>query len=428
MCIALVAVLAAAVVPSVAHAAFPGQNGLVVFTQTVPDGGSVAIYAMNADGTGKTPLTADGAFHEDYNPVVSPDGTKIAFVRNLTAQADVWVMNADGTGEVRLTTLENVGSVAWSPDGTEIVFDNGHTVGSTFNYDIYKISAAGGTPTQLTSTTTWETNPSWAPDGSKIAFELGSEIHTMDPDGTDVLNIGIDGVEVDWSPDSLQFAFTLAGQIRVANVNGTGNTVVHPGPNAEAPAWSPDGTKILFMRQSANGNSTDIWQVSSTGANPINVTATPGSIRERYPNWGPCPAAGCEPLPTDAIQPVSTIARPRNGLSYYQANLTQFTGTATDTGGSGVAKVQIAFRRYFTDGTCANWNGSVFVAGACNLRVWKDAVGTGSWTYDLPRVLTRSTGSSNVKHYILMSRAIDVAGNTESLITDGRNRNQFEVI
>ena len=131
---------------------------------------------------------------------------------------------------------------------------------------------------------------------------------------------------------------------------------------------------------------------------------------------------------TDATKPTSTISRPRNNLSYYQANLTGFTGTASDTGGSGVSKVQIAFRRYFTDGTCANWNGNVFVKGACNLRVWHDVVGTTSWSYTLPRVLTKSTPPSTVKNYLVMSRAIDVAGNTETLLTDGRNRNFFEVI
>ncbi len=421
------ALLAAVLLPSPAQAAFPGQNGLVLFVQRAPSS-SEAIYVMNADGTGRTPLTADGTFHEDFGPAFSPDGTRIAFVRNLMAQSDVWVMDADGTGETRLTTLQNVGSVAWAPSGAEIVFDNAHTVASTFNYDIYKVAATGGAPTQLTNTTTWETNPSWAPDGSKIAFELGSEIHTMDPDGTDAANTGIDGVGVDWSPDSLRFAFTLGGRVRTANINGTNNVAVTSGSHDEAPAWSPDGTKILFMRQSANGVSTDVWQITSDGANPVNLTGTSGGIRERYPNWGPCPTGGCTTLPSDSVKPSSTITRPKNGLSYYQNKLLQFTGTASDTGGSGLARVQIALRRYLTNGTCANWNGSVFVAASCTTALWKDVSGWTSWAYNLPKGLTKSTGSSTTKHYLLFSRAIDVEGNTESLFTNGRNRNQFEVI
>ena len=131
---------------------------------------------------------------------------------------------------------------------------------------------------------------------------------------------------------------------------------------------------------------------------------------------------------TDLSKPTSTVLRPRNTFTYQQANLTRLTGTASDSGGSGIARVQVAFRRYLTNGTCANWNGSAFVTGSCSLRLWRNTVGGTAWSYTLPRVLTKSTGSSTVKHYLLMSRAVDVAGNTEDLITNGRNRNQFEVI
>jgi hypothetical protein len=56
---------------------------------------------------------------DDRNPAWSPDGTKIAFMRD----GDIWVMNADGSGLVQLTTdpvYED--DPAWSPDGTKIAF------------------------------------------------------------------------------------------------------------------------------------------------------------------------------------------------------------------------------------------------------------------------------------------------------------------
>jgi uncharacterized delta-60 repeat protein len=128
----------------------------------------------------------------------------------------------------------------------------------------------------------------------------------------------------------------------------------------------------------------------------------------------------------DTTVPVSRISRPKNGLNYYQANIKTFTGTATDTD-SGVAKVEIALRRHFTNGLCANWNGSVFVSGSCTTPTWRLASGTGSWTYSLPKGLTKSR-NTNVAHYVLFSRATDVAGNVETAFVAGRNRNQFEVI
>jgi hypothetical protein len=42
-------------------------------------------------------------------------------------------------------------------------------------------------------------------------------------------------------------------------------------------------------------------------------------------------------------------------------------------------------------------------------------------------VLTKSKGT-NIRNYLVMSRATDVAGNLELVLENGRNRNFFEVI
>ena len=47
-----------------------------------------------------------------------------------------------------------------SPDGTEIVF--------CYKGDIYKVSAKGGTATQLTTQESYESSPVWSPDGKQI--------------------------------------------------------------------------------------------------------------------------------------------------------------------------------------------------------------------------------------------------------------------
>ena len=46
-----------------------------------------------------------------------------------------------------------------SPDGTEIVF--------CYKGDIYKVSAKGGTATQLTTQESYESSPVWSPDGKQ---------------------------------------------------------------------------------------------------------------------------------------------------------------------------------------------------------------------------------------------------------------------
>ena len=82
--------------------------------------GASPIWVMNVDGTGHTQLT-NGA--EDEDPTWSPDGTRIAFVRN----DHIWIMNANGSGLTRLTTEGNNGSPAFSPDGTKLAFTRGPT-------------------------------------------------------------------------------------------------------------------------------------------------------------------------------------------------------------------------------------------------------------------------------------------------------------
>jgi Tol biopolymer transport system component len=130
------------------------------------------IYSMNADGTGVTRLTNnDNGI--DYHPAWSPDGSKIAFTSNRSANPtdphptcynqalEIWVMNADGSG-LRNLTNHCRGDVwpSWSADGSEIVF--GSDRGQTTNYawDLWKIPAAGGTATRLTATGK-DANPVW---------------------------------------------------------------------------------------------------------------------------------------------------------------------------------------------------------------------------------------------------------------------------
>ena len=63
--------------------------------------GNTQIYTMNADGTGVTRLTNNGAF--DSSPNWSFDNSKIAFESNRDGNYEVYAMNADGTGQTRLT-------------------------------------------------------------------------------------------------------------------------------------------------------------------------------------------------------------------------------------------------------------------------------------------------------------------------------------
>jgi TolB protein len=82
---------------------------------------------MNADGKDQTRLTHTPM--GEYEPVWSPDGRRIAYLRDKTSaggfitQQHVFTIRTDGRGARQLTRGANVDSdISWSPDGERIAF------------------------------------------------------------------------------------------------------------------------------------------------------------------------------------------------------------------------------------------------------------------------------------------------------------------
>ena len=89
-------------------------------------GGGESVFLMDANGSNQQNLTQAPIF--DADPVWSPDGTHIAFIRDLTGQNfNVFTANADGTNQVDLTnhlqgsqrnSFPNWGTQVSAPSGT----------------------------------------------------------------------------------------------------------------------------------------------------------------------------------------------------------------------------------------------------------------------------------------------------------------------
>jgi Tol biopolymer transport system component len=95
------------------------------------------IYWMNADGTGKTRVTSNGA--ANFAPYFTPDGKRIIFASNVAdpkgRNFDLYLVNLDGTGLERVTTCSSFdGFPMFSPDGKKLAFAsnrNGSVPGET---------------------------------------------------------------------------------------------------------------------------------------------------------------------------------------------------------------------------------------------------------------------------------------------------------
>ena len=101
----------------VAYSAYPltqGDNAPGWEIYILPtDAGGAAIDVSNNPG-------------DDWWPVWSPDGTRIAFVSSTPGDGFVpgslHMVNADGTGQINLTPVDDVSEPAWSPEGTRITY------------------------------------------------------------------------------------------------------------------------------------------------------------------------------------------------------------------------------------------------------------------------------------------------------------------
>jgi Tol biopolymer transport system component len=159
--------------PLTLPANFPPQ---VFSDQTISNGGRMvgaqsvsgvkSIWVTNINGsTSPVQLTIGPA--NDYSPVWSPDGLKIAFVSDRDNNPEVYVMKADGSEQTRLTNNAVSDTLpVWSPDSQKIAFVSNRDN----NSEIYSMDADGGNQTRLTNDLAFDTMPTWSLDGKMIAY------------------------------------------------------------------------------------------------------------------------------------------------------------------------------------------------------------------------------------------------------------------
>jgi TolB protein len=144
----------------------------------------------------------------NLNPVVSPDGGKVAMILSKGGTPSLYVCDRDG-GNLRQLTQgrDEASSPAWSPDSKEICY-----VAHAGRAVLRRISSAGGEPAEIRPKGVFGnlTSPDWSPDGKKIIFTSGSVNFTLcvvPAEGGDADPL-VAGEDPCWAPNSRTVVFT----------------------------------------------------------------------------------------------------------------------------------------------------------------------------------------------------------------------------
>jgi tol-pal system beta propeller repeat protein TolB len=105
----------------------------------------------------------------------------------------------------------------------------------------------------------------------------------MNPDGSGMVSIGVEGSKPHVSPDGTRVAYTTArDEIAVLDLS-TGTESVVTREQSMVPRWSPDGGSILFF--SARSGRNELWVMNADGTEPRQLTHGGGESMEG--DWSP---------------------------------------------------------------------------------------------------------------------------------------------
>jgi Tol biopolymer transport system component len=256
------------------------------------------IWTMNADGSGKTMIT--GSIDHDAWPRWSPDGSKVAFIRNISSGVNqLMTVTADGATVVQIDP-EYASTFDWSPSGTKLVYARVVTGGQPGGeFDIYSANADGTGQSNLSADAiSQDYEPDWSPDGSKIVFMrqpypvgAGGHIYVMNADGSQKTNLtsalGADNSKPRWSPDGSKILFLSDGQLYVMDADGGNMLKLTDTPKTQIfnPDWAPDSRRIVFHQDYLPDGTGEIYVVKADGSKTWRLTNSPDWDHE--PAWGP---------------------------------------------------------------------------------------------------------------------------------------------
>jgi TolB protein len=152
--------------------------------------------------------------------------------------------------------------------------------------DILVMNADGSGRENLTTGPESDTDPAWAPD-SRLAFVRDGAVYVIRPDGTGLRRVTT-GSAPAWSPDGGRIVCSRrvgrGSDLYIIRADGRGLRRLTRTPAAESePEWSPDGRLIAFTRGRAG--SAHVYVMRPDGRGTRRVTS--GAVEDSSPTWSP---------------------------------------------------------------------------------------------------------------------------------------------
>jgi dipeptidyl aminopeptidase/acylaminoacyl peptidase len=252
----------------------------------------------------KRPLNVDDLYNlrEVRDPQRSPDGKWVAYSVTRAIKdtdkndTDLWMVSWDGQQQIQLTSgPDGESSPKWSPDNKYLAFVSSRQ--GAKGGQIWLLNRAGGEAMKLTDIKGGVSDYAWSPDSRRFVLVV------QDPDPAEAEADKKETTPKTPKPivvDRFTFKRDVRGyldarrsHLYLYDIASKKHEPLTTGTFDEtSPAWSPDGSRIAFIRRHGDGDidkapNTDVFVIDArTGAQPVRLTATTAHEGGR-PAWSP---------------------------------------------------------------------------------------------------------------------------------------------